>query len=56
MRSKLDSKEYVLKMMSKNEVQTKQHAQQMVREKDILMEISKAENYCPFIVRSISSF
>ena len=43
-------------MIDKDQIQSREHAEQIVREKNILMYLSKQSNYCPFIVRAYSAF
>ena len=43
-------------MINKQQIQTKQHAEHVVREKNVIMALSTEENYNPFIVKANNSF
>ena len=43
-------------MIDKDQIQSKEHAEHIVREKKILMYLSERKNSCPFIVQAHSAF
>ena len=49
-------REYALKLISKGQIQSREHAEHIVREKNILMYLSDPANYNPFVVRAYSTF
>lgn len=49
-------REYAIKLINKQQIQSVEHATHIVREKDVLLFLSEDRNYCPFLVRAYSSF
>ena len=48
--------ECALKLINKAQIQTKQHAEHVVREKNVIVTLSSEENYNPLIVKATNSF
>ena len=49
-------REFALKMMSKKQIQSKEHAEHIVREKEILMYLSEPRHSNHFLVKAYSAF
>jgi len=47
-----DKKEYALKVINKTQIVSREHAEHIVRERNILMYLSDERNISPFIVRA----
>ena len=53
---KKTQKEFAIKRIDKTHIQTRQHAEHIVREKDVLMYLSDPKHYSHFIVRAYAGF
>lgn len=53
---KASRREYALKIMDKGQIQSREHASHIVREKNVLMYLSEPGHTCPFIVQAHNSF
>ena len=53
---KKTKKEYALKMISKAQIQSREHAEHIVREKKVIMYLSEKLNFSPYINRAFATF